>query len=476
MKNKFPFQKLTFFILFASLAACKKKEIIDLNEPVACFNAQALSAPAALRNQFPGPVVQTDSTITFYNCSDTGNNVTYHWDFGDGTSSDEKNPAHKYARRGSYQVTLGVSVENNRAFDTAQKTVSVVLGEKNISYGSGNDAVPFAIEEMDGNEFVVLSATSKDGRYYLIQLDSLLNQKSMKTLPAGYQLNSMQPTTDGNYIFTGTTQGSGKDNELIKMKADGTLLWTKTIIAGDNYTYAAQTPDGGYAIIGSRLFVVGGPYGVAKYVTVVAKTDNNGNLQWQKAYDQELMLTTRDVVVEQNSLVLAGVTQYNGSCSTCDSLYITKLDYAGNLVWKNTMPWSLLNYGWAGTHISKLTNGNYGVFNDTAKALYYFTPSGNFVDRILIKDNFSGFANAADGNLIVLLTQSSFGIAKYTLDGYQQWLSLADGKTYTRSVVIRRLRNGGYIAIGSRYLYTTSYPYIYRVILLQEMDDTGKTK
>jgi PKD repeat protein len=471
MKYRFSLQHFVFFILFTSLIACKKKEIINIYEPFACFSAKSPSY--YLSSMYQGYVVQMDSTFRFTNCSDTGDNVTYHWDFGDGTTSDEKNPMHKYARRGSYRVTLGVSVQD-KAYDTAQKTVWSILGEKNIQFGHGYHTVPVTIEETAGNEFVLLVTTTLDGKYSLLQLDSLLNQKSIKTFPAGYRLYAMQPTTDGNYIFTGTTQGAGQNNELIKIKADGTLIWNKTITAGDSYTYAAQTPDGGYTAIGTRPLPIG-PYGTNKYITVVSKTDNNGNLQWQKLFDKELLITSRDAVIEQNGIVLAGVTQYSGYCSTCDTLLITKLDYSGNTIWKNTMLWSLNNYDWAGTHVTKLTNGNYGVYNDTTKAIYYFTASGNFVDRIVAQEKVLGIANTADGNLIALQQQNGYlGITKLTLDGYQQWNRMVDGSTGGSSAVaIRPLRNGGSIALGIR--YTQGYPQ-FKYILLLEMDDTGKMK
>lgn len=473
MRNTPLLKTFVFFILFSNLIACKKKEVIDVYEPVACFSVK-VPYSYYLASQFPGAVAHMDSTFIFNNCSDAGNNITYHWDFGDGTFSDEKNPSHKYAIRGEYRVSLQVA-DQNRAFDTAQKTVWAVLGEKNISFGDGIYAAPVAIDETAGNEFVLLANNSTSNLYYLILLDSLLNQKSVKTFPAAYRLNSMQPTTDGNYIFTGTTQGPSQNNELIKMKADGTVIWNKIISAQDGYTYVAQTPDGGYTAIGSRPVYVP-PYGYTKNLTVVIKTDNNGNLQWQKLFDNELQYA-RDAVIEQNGIVLAGVSQYTGYpyCSSCDSLVVTKLDYSGNTVWKNTMLWGLnSSYSWGGTHITKLTNGNYGVFNDFFKAVYYFTASGNFVDRILAQENIIGLANAADGNLIALHQRSGYqAVAKLTLDGYQQWITLADGKTNSYPVAIRPLRKGGSIAIGTR--YSSSY-YSNRIILLQEIDDTGKTK
>lgn len=48
---------------------------------------------------------------------------SYHWDFGDGTTSDNKNPDHNYAEDGEYLVTLVVS--NYCGSDTAEQVVFI---------------------------------------------------------------------------------------------------------------------------------------------------------------------------------------------------------------------------------------------------------------------------------------------------------------------------------------------------------------
>lgn len=482
MKRNFPFQNLIFFVtIFSLVTACKKKEIIPVFEPVACFYMRV--ADSYVRTQFTGNATYIDSNFYFKSCSDTGSNpnITYKWDFGDGATSTEKHPVHKYAKRGTHLVTLTVS-NQNLAFDTLQQIVSVVLGDKNISFGNAVDAAPVAIEETDTNDFLLLSTTGKGANYYLIHLDSLLNQKSMKTFPSGYRLNSMLPTTDGNYIFTGTTQGANNTNELIKLKADGTLLWNKTLSTEDVYTYAAQTPDGGYAVIGSRYTVV--PNSAPRNITVINKTDNNGNLQWQKLFDGEILIKTSDAAIEQDGIVVAGVRRkYDVSCSACDSLMIVKMNYAGGMVWKNSMLWGLNTYDFEGTHITRLNNGNYGVVNDTTKAIYLFTPSGNFVDRIIASNKVISITNAADGNLVTLQQDGGYtSITKLTLDGMPQWSRIVSGNRQipsslsSKPVGLRRLRNGGTIIIGTQpQFYPTGYG-SYSIIYLLELDEAGKVK
>jgi len=63
-----------------------------IKSPVAAFSASPVSGKAPLKVQF------TDRS--------TGSPTSRKWNFGDGTSSTIKNPAHKYSKAGKYTVTL----------------------------------------------------------------------------------------------------------------------------------------------------------------------------------------------------------------------------------------------------------------------------------------------------------------------------------------------------------------------------------
>src|SRR5688572_2845830 len=124
MKKIFPVLQLIYISAFSAIvfAACKKTKTITVQEPVAAFSV-------LIKDPFDNwtrisTTTYIDSTFTFQNTSDSGANIAYRWEFGDGATSTDKNPKHKYAKRGSYKVTLIVS-NDNRAFDTLQQTVSV---------------------------------------------------------------------------------------------------------------------------------------------------------------------------------------------------------------------------------------------------------------------------------------------------------------------------------------------------------------
>jgi PKD repeat protein len=86
-------------------------------------------------NVAPGPVADFDfgqvcnidpTTFTNTTTEPTGLLYVYSWDFGDGTTSDQKSPTHQYTQLGERMVTLTVDASNNCA-STISKMVDVKI-------------------------------------------------------------------------------------------------------------------------------------------------------------------------------------------------------------------------------------------------------------------------------------------------------------------------------------------------------------
>lgn len=110
-------RKYYYLLLFVLLISCKKDESKTETTIKACFTIL-------------NPQIHIGDTISFSNCSE--NSVSYHWDFGDGLNSSDKEPTHIYNKIGVYDIMLIAS--NNSYVDTFSTKISVLPLPDNISY------------------------------------------------------------------------------------------------------------------------------------------------------------------------------------------------------------------------------------------------------------------------------------------------------------------------------------------------------
>lgn len=475
-----------FFLIFSMtvFAACKKKGNDTPHKPYACFNVEIWERLQS--NPTIKSITSVDSNFYFRNCSESGGNITYSWNFGDGTTSTERFPQHSYSKRGIYTVTLIVS-NNNQAFDTVQEKVTVFLGQRYLSSGEGVNVLPLAIEENSANDFILLASTNTSEKYRLYQLDSMMKPTSMKVFPSSYNLTSMSSTGDANYIFTGSTTDPAKSNELLKMKDDGSLLWHKPLSINEVYKYSTSTPDGGYVVVGKKNDI-----GALNNLVVVRKTDHSGNEQWNKLFNQEEMFQCGNVIVEQDGYVLAG-TKYAsvGAGSGNDSLMIVKLNHSGETVWKNTVPWGLNTLVLWDTYICKISNGNYVINNENGNGVLFFSDIGAFLFRKLVLSQVRSVIPSQNGNLIVLQKDVNNGtkirVTQLGIDGSVKWEFNPDGWQKISNtlfnccadsypVVTHQLRKGGILVTGYRSAKPSTGGADYFVGLFFQLNDIGGIK
>ncbi len=105
--------------------------------------------------------VQPYETISFTNVSE--NASSFHWDFGDGTYTNTRNPVHVYDREGIYQVTLTVTSRDGNS-DYATIDVEVYYDvDLEITVAEWNEKE--IIEYIVPGAFVVLYETLDDWYY-----------------------------------------------------------------------------------------------------------------------------------------------------------------------------------------------------------------------------------------------------------------------------------------------------------------------
>lgn len=107
------------------------------------------------------------STISADGVTPTGTNEpceTAHWDFGDGTTSDEYNPVHEYPGPGNYTVTLVSGISQDACQDTATFQIDLlanlpqISGEFEICNGNGT-----TLSATGGNTYTWLQGTDSIG-------------------------------------------------------------------------------------------------------------------------------------------------------------------------------------------------------------------------------------------------------------------------------------------------------------------------
>jgi len=135
---------------FGCTGSSNSLTIKEVKQPVAAF----------------GDIVSSclNEPIQFVNNSTYDDTETpiFHWDFGDGTTSSEKNPSHTYVTSGSFNVILNVGYNNTICSDTYESTVNVAKFLNLEIKADGNTVADGIYNLCDGNE-AVLSVQANDG-------------------------------------------------------------------------------------------------------------------------------------------------------------------------------------------------------------------------------------------------------------------------------------------------------------------------
>ena len=256
----------------------------------------------------------------------------------------------------------------------------------NKTFGGTNEERGYSVQQSSEGGYIISGITSSygNGNYdvWLIKTDGNGNELWNKTFGGtNYEESiSVQQTTDGGYIITGTTFsfGNGATNiYLIKVDVNGNEIWNKTFGGtNNNWGYSVQqTSDGGYIIIGyTNSFGNGGAD------VYLIKTDGNGNELWSKTFGG----TNDDggVSVQQTTdggYIITGYTKSSGNGDA--DVYLIKTDGSGNELWNKTFGGT---YEDGGFDVQQTADGGYII---TGKTLYAGSVNS---DLYLIKTDGNG--------------------------------------------------------------------------------------
>ena len=144
---------------------------------------------------------------------------------------------------------------------------------------------------------------------------------------------SVDLTADGGFVIGGyflSAASNSWDLFLLKTDSEGEMEWFRRYGDGRDEIggYSIATSDSGYAIVGYRFLDASGDISAGYFV----KTDENGEVQWQRLYDNrvnDIDLLSHVQQLASNSYVVAGATWVEDAFS----VWLLKLDPYGDTLW-----------------------------------------------------------------------------------------------------------------------------------------------
>ena len=272
---------------------------------------------------------------------------------------------------------------------------------------------------------------------------------------------SVQQTPDDGFIIAGDTLSFGSggyDAWLIKTDSEGNELWNKTYggINEDVANCVIVTSDGGYAIAGYKEIYED------KFELWVIKTDENGNMIWNKTYEKgEYMF---GICIIENSQGYTVVSKGNGD------IWLVGIDKNGVMIWDNTF--GGIETEWAYRLIQDFNDDGYVIVgstfsfghgdsdiwliktNETGVMLWNKTYGGTGFDTG------SGVVQTFDGGFAITggITPQGSGfrdacVIRTDENGNELWCSLFGGYDLDSRDSIIQTMDGDYLIAGATHSY-----------------------
>ena len=239
-----------------------------------------------------------------------------------------------------------IKTDPNGTQDWLQVLGNEQYRSKSIQQTSDEGYMVSAVMQNDfGYDSICLIKTNENGTQQWIQTFNFETSSE--------NMHHIQEIVGGGYVLCGTTYHSNlKKIRLIKTDEQGNIIWNKTYSGPNNLTAAGksvqQTTDGGYIIIGSCKLSSGDDGDI-----YLIKTDNLGSQQWSKTFGGSFDDVGRCVKQTADGGYI--ITGYIESMQTGD-VFLIKTDPQGDMLWERTFDSGDYDEGWS---VDQTTDGGY---------------------------------------------------------------------------------------------------------------------
>ena len=306
--------------------------------------------------------------------------------------------------------------------------------------------------------------------------------------------SSIQQTTDGGYIVTGTASSIDGDvagNELgslwvVKLNSTGNIEWQKSIGGAGTGLAVQQTTDGGYIVAGLSEYHDGdvtGNHGSTD--CLIVKLTSAGNIEWQKSFGGSKVESV--FAIQQTTdggYILAGNSNSNdGDVTGHHGIYadywVVKLNSTGNIEWQKCLGGSNVDLAYA---IKQTADGGYIVAGFSASTdgdvtgnhgssdywVVKLTSTGNIIwqkslggsgndDAYAVQQTadggyiVAGISASKDGDAIGNTESGDYWVVKLNSTGTIEWQKSLGGSSVEQPYAIQQTNDGGYIIAGISY-------------------------
>lgn len=343
--------------------------------------------------------------VDFINASQGTGQLTYYWDFGDGSSSTAQSPSHTYASAGNYSVSLTTYLNGKCQGNIAVQEVEVYpiltdLLESNITacgtqYTFDLGETDYLLQWDNGSTLPKRTVTAS-GTYTLKITHPIFGCSHEQTIEV--ILNALPETTlpssisacDAVVLATGVENASyywstGENSAAITVRESGTYSVRIVNVEGCETTHEVEVDVYSFPIIDLPL-----TYEACKGEEVVLSSGTVGRHLWSTGN------TTSSLVVTSNGNYSLSVTNEN-SCTSTASVYVSFVDlpvlhlpakisncgavvldpqyYQGSLLWSTGETTNFITVTTSGTYTVIATSPSGCIVSNTVEVDIYDIPT-----------------------------------------------------------------------------------------------------